>query len=228
MRASVSGFSIFFFLPLFIVSAPAFAQNATVDTPAAQVEASPAADTQRAPDPIYRKIYTGANDYKDGRYAKAMRELESATADLRKLRANMLTALFPAAPAGWTVVEKKGMEGGISESFMGGGTVASREYSNGKDTLEASIMMDSSLVSSMLDMVAAIGGLKNAAHEDGSYDLNGYRAEFKPAKNNKKKELKVIVGKAVVSVEGESLTKEFADSFTKSMDLQKIESISKE
>ncbi len=93
------------------------------------------------------RIDSGRAYYQKGDLAKAAQELEAALFDIQDRLGKSLSALMPAALAGWQADEAE--YEGLSSS--GGGMSITRAYSKGDSSLNASILLDNPAVTSALD-----------------------------------------------------------------------------
>lgn len=105
-------------------------------------------------DQVVEQINQGLELYRSKEYGAAIKELEFAITDMRKLISESIAATFPDAPAGWTALPVDGSSdsSGAAALFGGSmGTVLERQYTqdDGNGNLTATLSMDNPMIQGM-------------------------------------------------------------------------------
>lgn len=97
-------------------------------------------------DEITDTLQSAMDAYSSGDVQYALEEIAYAQQLLKELKAGALVELLPAAPDGWTrtIDEDQNIA-----AMMGGGTGAAAIYTDGTDTVNVSVIMDSPMIAAM-------------------------------------------------------------------------------
>ena len=104
-----------------------------------------------AADEIIEQIQQAIELYQAGDFAGAAGELEFAAAQIRQLRAGELSGALPEPLAGWTAADAQ--TAAMGAAMFGGGTSASRSYSQDNASIEVQILTDSPMLQSLAMML---------------------------------------------------------------------------
>jgi hypothetical protein len=94
--------------------------------------------------------------YERGDIGGAVTETNFALNALHQKRNALYTALFPAAPSGWTLEDSAddGAGGALAAQMLGGGVVVERLYTRGDDDrIKATVIVDSPMIQALAAMV---------------------------------------------------------------------------
>lgn len=98
-------------------------------------------------DPIATSLQNALDAYADGDLQYALDEIAYAEQLLNALKAEGLAEFLPEPMDGWTMTLNE--EAGAAMGFMGGGSIASGDYSGNGDGFTITLMADSPMVTSM-------------------------------------------------------------------------------
>ncbi len=175
-------------------------------------------------DEISDQIESGLKAYADKDYKLALEEIKFAEAQIQELVNNENQALLPEPPEGWDAKEAKTSSLGM----MGGGSMMSREYSRGKQTMKIEIAANSPLLGMMSMM------MKNPMMMSSNPNMKPYRYKRNKGmieiKNGRMETKLLLAGQILLSLtlqdrdkdrlkeKGKEVTKMFLDK----MDIPKI------
>jgi hypothetical protein len=94
--------------------------------------------------------------YERGDIGGAVTETNFALNALHQKRNALYTALFPAAPSGWTLEDSAddGAGGALAAQMLGGGVMVERLYTRGDDDrIKATVIVDSPMIQALAAMV---------------------------------------------------------------------------
>ncbi len=97
--------------------------------------------------------------YEEGDVAGAREELDYAMKLLSAMKADVLAAFLPAAPAGWTRSEAEASGAGAAMAMFGGGTSAAATYIGTGSEMTLSLLANSPMISGIAAMVSGLGGV---------------------------------------------------------------------
>jgi hypothetical protein len=158
--------------------------------------------------------------YDRGDLAGALTETNFALNALHQKRTALYSALFPAAPAGWTLEDSTddGAGSALAAQMLGGGVMVERSYTRGDDIIKATLIVDSPMIQALAATVnnpammgtgarrVRIGGDNAVQRRDGD-DL----------------ELTLVRGNVAIKLEGEGLKDpELLTQLMKGFDLAKL------
>ena len=171
------------------------------------------------PDPVIQTIEKAMEEYKKQDFTNAATSLDYASQLIRQKKGEALGKLLPDPLDGWTAEE--GTSQVTAASIFGGGLTAERTYQKEDASVKISIITDSPLLQSMIMMFSnpmfassvgqfeLINGYKGIVkHQDGSGDINI-----------------VVNNRFLVTLKGESVTREELMDYAKAVDLQAIGSL---
>jgi len=104
-----------------------------------------------AADEIIEQIQQAIELYQAGDFAGAAGELEFAAAQIRQLRAGELSGALPEPLTGWSAEDAE--IAAMGAAMFGGGTSASRSYSQDSASVEVQILTDSPMLQSLAMML---------------------------------------------------------------------------
>jgi len=175
-------------------------------------------------DEISDQIESGLKAYVDKDYKLALEEIKFAEAQIQELVNNENQSLLPEPPEGWDAKEAKT----TSLGMMGGGSMMSREYSRGKQTMKIEIAANSPLLGMMSMM------MKNPMMMSSNPNMKPYRYKRNKGmieiKNGRMETKLLLAGQILLSLtlqdrdkdrlkeKGKEVTKMFLDK----MDIPKI------
>lgn len=204
MKKLVTGFAI-----ALLVNSTAIAQNV-------QVEA-------------IDSLSTAQSFVKDGNYSKAIDEINYALAKINELTATELLKFIPAAPAGFTLVNKQSQGVGAAGAIAGNAGASAQYASNGGGTIDLSIAIGG--MTGKMASFAALGSIFAGMGQDAGAGqtrkirVQGYTGTEMFNANDRTGTLTFQVGeKTSVTIEGSDI--ESADllmQLAKNVDLAGIE-----
>ena len=99
-------------------------------------------------------IQQGLDYYKNGKFTKAIGELEFALTQLRQKKGEAVEQLMPEAPDGWTVNKDDSGTSAGGAGMFGGGINVSRSYrqTEGKGQVKIEVISDSPMLQGMAAM----------------------------------------------------------------------------
>jgi len=89
--------------------------------------------------------------YESGSIAEALQELSIAQALLQAQKTAGIISFLPEAPEGWTREVDTDMAAGLA--MMGGGTGAEASYTNGRDSVDLTVIADSPMIATFAGMM---------------------------------------------------------------------------
>jgi len=119
------------------------------------VAAMLAAGTARA-DEISEGLDRARQLYGQGDLSGALTETNFALNALHQKRNALYAALFPTAPAGWTLEDSSddGAGSALAAQMLGGGVLVERSYTRGDDSsIKATVLVDSPMIQALASMV---------------------------------------------------------------------------
>ncbi|RKK05138.1 hypothetical protein EBE87_17895 [Pseudoroseomonas wenyumeiae] len=119
------------------------------------VAAMLAAGTARA-DEISEGLDRARQLYGQGDVSGALTETNFALNALHQKRNALYAALFPAAPAGWTLEDSSddGAGSALAAQMLGGGVLVERTYTRSDDSsIKATVLVDSPMIQALASMV---------------------------------------------------------------------------
>lgn len=148
----------------------------------------------------------------------ALAALDAAAGLLRQARADALKTLLPVPPPGWTADPPE--TSAVSAEMLGGGTTASRAYSNGAQRVQVQLTTDSPMLQGMAALVssplAASSGVTTVT-------IGGRPVSYTASDNGY---MTLVGNKIVVKVDGNKQTPEpILRSFVASIDFDALEKL---
>ncbi|MCB2192617.1 MAG: hypothetical protein KQI62_13685 [Deltaproteobacteria bacterium] len=99
-------------------------------------------------DEISDQLKQGMQYYQEGKVSQAIGEVEFALAQMKQKKADLLSQVFPEAPAGWKAEKSEGQAAG--GAMFGGGVSATRRYKNDqRGHVKIQVITDSPLIQSV-------------------------------------------------------------------------------
>lgn len=196
--ATAIGLSLYF-------STASFAQVPPAD-PAMPVAPAP----QQMPLDIVKELEVFKQYYIAKNYGEAANKLTEIADVLRGLKAKEMVEYLPVAPQGWSEVQGGSSATGIS--MMGGGSLAKKQFTNGTDIVDVTMMSDNAMVKGMMgmaNMAGAMGGEQPEGVETYKGQMLKYELSDGSDANHRKNSVMLMFrdGKTL-SIEGEGMTRE--------------------
>ena len=104
-------------------------------------------------------VESGLAAYREGDVTAAREELEYAMKLLDEQKAEALSKLLPAAPAGWTREAADTEGAGVAMAMFGGGTTAAASYRKGEAEFTLTLVANSPMVSGIAAMVSGMSSM---------------------------------------------------------------------
>ena len=168
-------------------------------------------------DEIIEQIQQAIELYQAGDFAGAAGELEFAAAQIRQLRAGELSGALPEPLAGWTADDVE--TAAMGAAMFGGGTSASRSYSQDSANVDVQILTDSPMLQSLAMM------LNNPMILSGSGQklvrVEGNKAALEWDGDSGAVNV-VVMGSVLVTVSGNDCTEDDLMGYAKAVDYKLI------
>ncbi|MFO7653358.1 MAG: hypothetical protein R6X25_05980 [Candidatus Krumholzibacteriia bacterium] len=173
-----------------------------------------------AADEIRDQIDQAIQMYNDGDYAGAASELEFAAAQIRQLRAGEISGALPEPLPGWNAEDAE--TAAMGAAFFGGGTSASRRYTNDEASIEIQITTDSPMMQSLSMLMSNPMLMRGSGQK--LVRVQGHKASLEWEDDGG--ELNVVVnGTVLVAVEGSGCTEKDLMAYAEAVDYEKIKQI---
>lgn len=145
--------------------------------------------------------------YEKGDLGGAVTETNFALNALFQKRAAIYAALFPAAPAGWTLEPADtGNSGGgaVAAQILGGGVLVERNYTRdgGEGSIEASVFIDNPMIQAFSSMVNNPAMLGNGARR---VRIGNDNAVLQREQGSDDAELTLVRGNVAIKLSGNGL-----------------------
>jgi hypothetical protein len=158
------------------------------------------------------------------KYGHALTDLQTAIAEVTRLRAETLKSLFPDAPAGWTAAEAEAQENNGFAAMLTG-TIVRRAYTKGDSRLTIELTVGSPAYGMMQQMLSnpmyAAAGMKQIT-------VKGHRGTLELNAENKHATLNVLLNSAgaILKFEGDGIVRDDAEkTFGGAFDFEKAEKL---
>ncbi|HWL80283.1 MAG TPA: hypothetical protein VNR89_04980 [Roseomonas sp.] len=162
--------------------------------------------------------------YEQGDVAGALTETNFALNALQQKRSAAYQALFPAAPAGWTLQEAEDNGGGdLAARIMGGGVMVQREYAQdgGDGVIKATVMVDNPMIQALGAMVNNPAMLGRGAKR---VRIGSDNAVLQQESGSQDAEMTLVRGTLAVKLEGSDLkSPDILTELMKRFDLKKLQ-----
>ena len=170
-----------------------------------------------AADEIIEQIQQAIELYQAGDFAGAAGELEFAAAQIRQLRAGELSGALPEALSGWSAADAETATMGAT--MFGGGTSASRSYSQDTANIEVQIMTDSPMLQSLAMMLNNPMILSSSGQKLVRVQGNKAALEWDGSGGSVNV---VVMGSVLVTVSGDGCTKDDLMGYAEAVDYKLI------
>lgn len=198
-------------MPNLLLAGPLLAAESNTATKEA-IEAENEAENE-----IKQAITAATEAYQAGELSQAVTQLDYAATLIRQLQAGELGKLFPEPLAGWQA-DKVDSQAGAAGLF-GGGINASRNYHQGDQRLEISIMKDSPLLQTMGMLfanpsMATMGGYKMKR-------IQGHTAMSKAEDNHQELQM-MIENRILLQFNGRNISEDDLKAYAEAVDIEAI------
>ncbi|EKD28593.1 MAG: hypothetical protein ACD_79C00268G0002 [uncultured bacterium] len=166
-------------------------------------------------DEISDSINEALTKYNGGDLTEASNSLNYAITLISQKKGDALSGIFPKALDGWEAEEVN------SSQIFGGGISADRQYNKGESSISISMASDSPMLQATMmlfsnPMFATADGAKMET-------INGQKAIVKYKPEDKNGDVQIVVGnRFLVTVNGNSVSKEEMIEYVKSIDFAKL------
>ncbi len=170
-------------------------------------------------DDVITSIDEGMEYYREGDYAEAVSSLNYAVQLIQQKKGQSLGKLLPQPLDGWTAEEVQSQAAGAA--MFGGGVTAERKYSKDNSRITIRIVTDSPMLQGVMMMFSN----PMFANADGARmeRIGRQKAIVKYAASNQSGNVQMVVkNRFLVSVDGNSVSREELLDYAKAIDLKKL------
>ncbi len=170
-------------------------------------------------DSVIESLEKAKTLYKQGKYYKAVTELNFAIGLIQDKQLDRFKSLFPEAPAGWNAGQVEGSR--APGNIMGGGITVSRDYSSGDhQRIRIEMITDSPLLSSVMMLLSnpmIMGGGRLVS-------INGEKGIEEWNTQDKSGKIQIVLqNRMLITISGSGLkSKDILYDFAKKLDFTKI------
>lgn len=170
-------------------------------------------------DDVVDNLKAAIASYESGNYTEALQSLDFAGTVIRQKKSEVVAAILPAAPAGWTAEAAESEA--ASAALFGGMVSAKRSYTKDESSVSIQVQSDSPLLQTygmMFSNPALMAG-SGAKLET----VKGQRVAVTYQSDNKSGDVKAVVdGRYVVSVDGHGVSRDELIKFVAAIDFAKL------
>jgi hypothetical protein len=175
-----------------------------------------------AADDVTDSIEEAVDAYKKGEYKKASEELTYALESINQKKGNSLKIYLPEPLEGWTADEATAQT--ANAAMLGGGTMLSRTYHKSESLITIEMVMDSPLMQGIAMMMA--NPMFRSSEMGELTRINKEKAMIKYDNKEKSGDITMIVANRImVTVKGETVSKEELIAYAKAIDLKKLKAM---
>ncbi|MCD6654133.1 MAG: hypothetical protein LT067_05140 [Sulfurovum sp.] len=175
-----------------------------------------------AADDVTDSIEEAVDAYKKGEYKKASEELTYALESINQKKGNSLKIYLPEPLEGWTADEATAQT--ANAAMLGGGTMLSRTYHKSESLITIEMVMDSPLMQGIAMMMA--NPMFRSSEIGELTRINKEKAMIKYDNKEKSGDITMIVANRImVTVKGETVSKEELIAYAKAIDLKKLKAM---